>query len=157
MRLNSEQSRALGELVKKVSELENASGADLEPRVEALETSVSDLESDFGIAQESLQSLVEKVVKATTSIDGLMSKEDKAKLDGIEAQANKYVLPQANASTIGGVKQATTVASVSASNAGTIGNNFNQTEVQKIATLADANKTAINAILSALKTAGIMA
>lgn len=57
----------------------------------------------------------------------------------------------------GGVKQATTVANISAPNAGTIGSNFDQTEVQKIATLADANKTAINAILSALKTAGIMA
>ena len=31
--------------------------------------------------------------KATTSKDGLMSKEDKAKLDGVEAQANKYEHP----------------------------------------------------------------
>lgn len=41
---------------------------------------------------------------ATTSSDGLMSKEDKAKLDGIAKKANKYTLPPATASTLGGVK-----------------------------------------------------
>lgn len=54
------------------------------------------------------------------------------------------------------VKMATKVDAVSAENAGTIGGAFAQAEVQKIATLADANKTAINAILTALKNAGIM-
>lgn len=44
--------------------------------------------------------------KASTSADGLMSKEDKAKLDGVAANANAYVLPAANTTTIGGVKQA---------------------------------------------------
>ena len=34
---------------------------------------------------------------------------------------------------------------------------FDQAAVQKVATLADANKTAINAIIAALKAAGIMA
>ena len=46
---------------------------------------------------------------------------------------------------------------VSAENAGTISEAFDQAEVQKVATLADANKTAINAIIAALKAAGIMA
>ena len=41
---------------------------------------------------------------ATSSANGLMSKEDKTKLDGIEAGANKYTLPVATASTLGGVK-----------------------------------------------------
>lgn len=36
--------------------------------------------------------------------DGLMSSEDKIKLDSIESGANKYVLPNATASTLGGVK-----------------------------------------------------
>lgn len=44
--------------------------------------------------------------KATSSTDGLMSKEDKAKLDGVASGANNYVLPAANTTTIGGVKQA---------------------------------------------------
>lgn len=44
--------------------------------------------------------------KATTSTDGLMSKEDKAKLEGVASGANNYTLPAANTTTIGGVKQA---------------------------------------------------
>lgn len=45
---------------------------------------------------------------ATTGANGMMSKEDKVKLDGIEAGANKYVLPVAGAQ-IGGVKNGTEV------------------------------------------------
>lgn len=41
---------------------------------------------------------------ATSSANGLMSKEDKTKLDGIAAGANKYTLPVATASALGGVK-----------------------------------------------------
>ena len=41
---------------------------------------------------------------ATTSKAGLMSSADKTKLDGIAAGANKYTLPAATASTLGGVK-----------------------------------------------------
>lgn len=41
---------------------------------------------------------------ATSSANGLMSKEDKTKLDGIAAGANKYTLPAATASALGGVK-----------------------------------------------------
>ena len=44
--------------------------------------------------------------KASTSADGLMSKEDKSKLDGVASGANNYMLPAANTTTIGGVKQA---------------------------------------------------
>ena len=43
-------------------------------------------------------------VKATTTADGLMSKEDKAKLDGIASGANKYSLPLAASGTRGGVQ-----------------------------------------------------
>lgn len=43
------------------------------------------------------------VPTATASIDGLMSKEDKVKLNGIEEGANKYVLPPATDSTLGGI------------------------------------------------------
>ena len=41
---------------------------------------------------------------ASSSADGLMSAADKAKLDGISANANKYELPTASATTLGGVK-----------------------------------------------------
>lgn len=41
---------------------------------------------------------------ATTLSDGLMSKEDKTKLDGIETEANNYVLPTATAEVLGGIK-----------------------------------------------------
>ena len=44
--------------------------------------------------------------KASTSADGLMSKEDKSKLEGVAANANAYVLPAATTSALGGVKQA---------------------------------------------------
>ena len=41
---------------------------------------------------------------ATTTLAGVMSAADKAKLDGIAAGANKYTLPTATASVLGGVK-----------------------------------------------------
>ena len=44
--------------------------------------------------------------KATSSADGLMSKEDKAKLDGL----NNYTLPAATTGALGGVKQVAKVA-----------------------------------------------
>jgi hypothetical protein len=40
---------------------------------------------------------------ATSSAPGVMSPADKAKLDGIEDGANRYVLPKATASRLGGV------------------------------------------------------
>lgn len=41
---------------------------------------------------------------ATSSVAGVMSASDKAKLDGIAANANNYSLPTASASTLGGIK-----------------------------------------------------
>lgn len=49
----------------------------------------------------------------TTSANGLMSSSDKSKLDGIAAGANKYVLPTASKSTLGGVKTTSSVTSAS--------------------------------------------
>lgn len=45
----------------------------------------------------------------TTSNNGLMSKDDKSKLDGIEAGANKYILPTATDTTLGGVNKGYTI------------------------------------------------
>lgn len=50
---------------------------------------------------------------ATTSSSGLMSSDDKTKLDGIESGANNYSLPTASSSTLGGVKTTSTVTSTS--------------------------------------------
>lgn len=47
---------------------------------------------------------VDKQDVATTAKNGLLSKEDKTKLDGIEEKANKYILPTASTSAIGGIK-----------------------------------------------------
>ncbi len=88
---------------------------------------------------EKISELEGKTVKAVAgSKDGLMSKEDKTKLDGIAEQANKYVLPAANKTTIGGVKQMTLIEDLS-------------TE-----TTSDL-KNKINAILAEMKKQGIMA
>ena len=80
-----------------------------------------------------------KLAKAFAgSKDGLMSKEDKTKLDGIAEQANKYVLPAANKTTIGGVKQMALIADLSTETASDL-------------------KSKINAILAEMKKQGIMA
>ena len=68
-----------------------------------------------------------------------------------------YVLPAATASALGGVKKASTVAAVSAADATAAGAAYDQTVAQSAVTLANANKAAINAILTNLKAAGIMA
>lgn len=45
-----------------------------------------------------------KPAAATDDADGLMTAEDKKKLDGIAANANNYTLPDADENTVGGVK-----------------------------------------------------
>lgn len=50
---------------------------------------------------------------ATQSSNGLMSSSDKTKLDGIATGANKYVLPTASSSVLGGVKTTSSVTSAS--------------------------------------------
>lgn len=95
--------------------------------------------------------------KKTWVDDEVIGKEALNNMEaGIET-ANKGLPSNASKSKAGVVKQASTVGSVSAENAGTIGESFVQAEVQKVATLADANKTALNALIDALKAAGIVA
>ena len=47
---------------------------------------------------------VDKQDIATTAKNGLLSKEDKIKLDSIETGANKYILPEAGNNVLGGIK-----------------------------------------------------
>ena len=64
---------------------------------------------------------------------------------------DSYELPAASPDAIGGVKEAATADASTA-----IAAEYTQAEVQAIATLANANKAAINAILTNLKAAGVM-
>lgn len=61
-----------------------------------------DQSKDIEQLQKSVDNL--KSTVATSSANGLMSSADKSKLDGISIQANKYVLPAATTSVLGGVK-----------------------------------------------------
>lgn len=75
----------------------------------------------------------------TTSANGLMSKEDKTKLNGIAENANNYSLPAATSAALGGVKQGAAVAAVAAD--------------------ADAATIAgkVNELITSLKAAGVIA
>lgn len=95
--------------------------------------------------------------KKTWVDDEVITKDALNNMESGIDTANKGIPSNASKTKAGLVKQATLVQDVSSENAGTISDAFAQEEVQKVATLADANKTAINAIISALKTAGIMA
>ena len=69
---------------------------------------------------------------------------------------SSYTLPEATTSSLGGVKKAAVVTAVSSPDATTAGAAYDQTVAQSAVTLANANKTAINAIISSLQAAGIM-
>lgn len=75
----------------------------------------------------------------TTSANGLMSKEDKVKLNGIAENANNYSLPAATSAAIGGVKQGVAVAAVAAD--------------ADTATIAGK----VNELITSLKAAGVIA
>ena len=95
--------------------------------------------------------------KKTWVDDEVITKDALNNMESGIDTANKGIPSNASKTKAGLFNQATLVQDVSSENAGTISDAFAQEEVQKVATLADANKTAINAIISALKTAGIMA
>ncbi len=101
--------------------------------------SLNNIETGVHTNDTKISQLEGKLVNAVAgSKDGLMSKEDKTKLDGVAEQANKYVLPPANKTTLGGVKQMALIADLS-------------TE-----TTTDL-KNKINEILAEMKKQGIMA
>ena len=68
--------------------------SDNQDYISALETDMYDEDGKVGKLSK----------QATTTTNGLMSATDKVKLDGIAAGANKYTLPVATASALGGVK-----------------------------------------------------
>lgn len=75
------------------------------------------------------------IPKASSSQDGLMRKEDKAKLDGVAEQANKFTLTAATTSALGGVKQGAKVDDAAGGD----------------------EKDKLNALLASLRAAGVIA
>lgn len=68
-----------------------------------------------------------------------------------------YELPEATPSELGGVRKSAAVSVVSAADATAAGSTYDQTIAQSVVALANANKAAINQIITNLKAAGIMA
>lgn len=108
----------------------------MEEALDNIENGIAANDSKNTSQDGKISALEGKTGEATTSKAGLMSAADKAKLDGIAANANNYSLPAANNSTLGGVKQSAAVAEAAGENV---------------------TKAEFKALLDALKAAGIMA
>ena len=61
----------------------------------------------------------------TTTKEGLMSAADKVKLDGIDTNANKYTLPVASATVLGGVKSGTDISVDASGNVSVVDDSHN--------------------------------
>lgn len=77
--------------------------------------------------------------------------------DNWQGGGGSYVLPAADADSLGGVKLGTAVSDVSTSDGTAAGEAYDQTVAQSTVTLANANKAAINALLSSLRASGVLA
>lgn len=89
--------------------------------------------------------------KLLGSVDSSIPGDTNAEV--IQYIADNYTKPEIPESEF---TPATSVSPVSAADATAPGEVYTQAEIQAIVTLANANKTAINAIIQALKTAGLM-
>lgn len=69
---------------------------------DSLSELINSLSTSIGTVSKNLNNHILK--KVSISEDGHMAKEDKIKLDGIVVGANKYILPEASQSILGGVK-----------------------------------------------------
>ena len=80
-------------------------------RVESLGITEAEVNSQVAMINQTINAKAANLKRvATTSADGLMSASDKSKLNGIEQNANRYVLPVAS-SELGGVRTASSVTS----------------------------------------------
>ena len=70
--------------------------------------------------------------------------------------SGSYELPAASADAIGGVKKAAAVNVVSVADATAAGAEYDQTIAQTAVALANANKAAINSLITNLKSAGVL-
>ena len=94
------QSRAdITDIMSNFNEIEDNAA-----KTEELNNAVTTLNNTINTKEAALKAV------ASTSANGMMSKEDKAKLDTVANGANNYVLPTAS-STLGGVKTTSSVTS----------------------------------------------
>lgn len=107
-----------------------------EQALDNMEQGIADADSKNTQQDSRITALEGKTGEATTGKAGLLSAEDKKKLDGIAANANNYTLSAATKSALGGVKQAAVVAEASGE---------------------QVTKAEFKALLDALKAAGMMA
>lgn len=80
-------------------------------KIETLGITSAEVQTQIDAVNQAIQNLNNTLSRlATSSINGLMSKEDKAKLDTVEQNANNYTLPTAD-SSLGGVRTISSVES----------------------------------------------
>lgn len=88
-----------------------ANNAVTEPKIASNAVTTAKIADDAVTADKIADGVIPTVPgNATTSTAGLMSKEDKAKLDGVANNANNYTLPAATTGALGGVKKVAHVA-----------------------------------------------
>lgn len=79
-------------------------------KIETLGITENEVNSKIATVNNTINSVQTNLSKvATTSANGLMSSTDKSKLDGVQANANNYSLPQAGYNSLGGVKSGSNV------------------------------------------------
>lgn len=87
---------------------------------------------------------------ATTAAAGLMSATDKAKLDGVASGANKYSLPTASTSTLGGIKIGTGL-NINSNGVVSIDNSSTVQSISQTYTLTyDSSKSNVSRVVLAL-------
>jgi archaellum component FlaC len=92
------------DLDERVTDLEQAPGYEL-PTASQQTLGGVKIGSNLSIDQDGVLSATDTTYSpATSQADGLMSAQDKGKLDGVEAGANAYTLPAASSQDLGGVK-----------------------------------------------------
>ena len=96
--------KAIADLISHLANKSNPHGVSLATfGINATATEINCCDGVTGNIQTQLNAKAPTTV-ATTTVAGLMAATDKSKLDGIAAGANKYSLPAATGTTMGGVR-----------------------------------------------------
>jgi hypothetical protein len=86
---------------------------------------------------------------ATQSANGLLSSTDKTKLDGIATGANKYTLPKATASALGGIKIGTNLSIDSNGVVSATDTKYSNATTSTDGLMSKTDKTTINSLVEA--------
>ena len=106
-------------------------------------------DSNNGITFVPYASLVHKHIPlsdATSSYSGLMSKEDKVKLDGIAVGANNYTLPTATKTALGGVKIGNNLSVTSDGTLSAIDTKYNNASTSEAGLMSKEDKAKLDGI-----------